>query len=854
MKKEMIKILENLSRLKRNALGGDEDPIRSEREQAAIRLIIPASFLLFLLVTGMDANAESETWQHGIWFISFFMAIAVVILVSTYIWRRESAIRRIISILIDIGSFSYGLILTGELGAPWFAVYLWVIFGNTLRYGSFYLWLSTVVSVVGFSAVILLTDYWQGHISMGLGLLISLVVLPVYAGSLARRIRVEQERAEHANLAKSHFLANMSHEIRTPLNGIIGAGELLLSRNLDTEDRRFVDIIKHSGNILLQLVDDILDLSKIESGKIAHEMAPFELHGFVNSLVSMLSYQVEKKNIRLSRTIDPDIPFHLIGDAHHLKQVLINLLGNAIKFTEKGGVDLQCSLLDTGEGRVGVRFEVIDSGIGISPGKQQTIMDPFVQADSSVSRQYGGTGLGTSIAKELVSLMGGELKLESTLGAGTRFWFDLVFPVERFDPVDEDLRQLSTSQLLPIITNKEIADRVENTLNDWGLSPVIAPNTVLALQYLNDQHNDQQREHGIDVLLFDLEAYERTVGHIAAWQTKGFINQNASILLLVEHDEVRVKTAGLPQARGLQYIETDSQLFNALHTVIAKEQGAASNILPHQAPMHSLNILLADDSSANRIVMAKILENAGHHVTSTTDGQELLEAIEDHEFDVVLADMHMPDMSGIEAYQLYSFAHAGDAAAVPFVIVTADVTKTNLSACEEAGLKHVLGKPIDSQQLFRTLEQIVENNEFRVDKAGLKPVVSKTRSLPLVNEGKADELLLMEPGTSLLSLIMEGFLADTDVAIKQMEEAIKERDFTLLREQAHALTGSAANIGLSRLQAAAAELEQLSNKQMASVNKDRIRDLSSLASESVNALSRYCGLNEASVTRLQMPH
>lgn len=849
MKKEMSKVQEYLSKFKGRVLGGAEDPVRIEREQALLRLFIPASFLCFLALTGLIGESEAESWSQGIWFVSIFLAIAAAVLLSTYIWRNELVARRDFAVLLDIAAISYLLVLMGERSAPWVLVYLWVIFGNTLRYGDRYLYLSTIASVVGFAIVLLLSDYWQTHMSLGVGLLVSLVVLPGYAGSLTRRIRMEQARAERANQAKSNFLATMSHEIRTPLNGIIGAGDLLLSRNLNTEERRFADIIKHSGNALLQLVDDILDLSKIESGKVSHETGAFDLHGFINSVVSMLSYQAEKKGIRLSRSIDPEIPFHLLGDAHHLKQVLINLLGNAIKFTEKGAVDLQCSLLHTGEGSVRVRFEVIDNGIGIDPEQQQTIMDPFVQADSGISRQYGGTGLGTSIANQLVSLMGGEMKLESAPGVGTKFWFDLEFPIERSDPMEEDLEQVSSCRLLPIITNLETFDRVGNALQRWGLSSTITANTVQALQYIGAQ----KRDEGIDVLLFDLDAYERTAGHIQTWQSKGLISRNVSVLLLTGYDGNSLKTANLQPVRGLQTIRSDAQLFNALHAAVAKEHWDASSTLLPQSPLHSLNILIADDSSVNRIILEAILENAGHHVTTTTDGQELLEAIEEYEFDVVLADMHMPDMSGIEAYKLYSFAHAGDAAAVPFVIVTADVTQASRSACEEAGLTEILGKPVNIKQLSRILEQIAEKKNLNVEKNGVKSLTSETERTPLVNESKADELLLMEPGTSLLSLIMDGFLSDTSVATKRMGEAIIERDFIELREQAHALTGSAANIGLSRLQAAAAELEHLSDDQMASVGKARVLVLSSLTSESVRALSKYCGLNEASVIKLQIP-
>jgi len=850
MEKETINVLKYLSRLKCRVLGDDKDPIHSEREQAILRLLIPSSFLVFLLVSGADSAAESETWRHGVWFISFFMLIAVVILTSTYTRQHKSAIRRVLSILIDIGAFSYGLILTGNLGAPWFAVYLWVIFGNTLRYGSRYLYLSAAASVLGFSVVLVLSEYWQANRGLGIGLLVSLLVLPSYAATLTRRIRAEQEKAERANQAKSNFLATMSHEIRTPLNGIIGAGDLLLSRNLNAEERRFADIIKHSGNALLQLVDDILDLSKIESGKVAHETGAFDLHGFINSVVSMLSYQAEKKGIRLSRSIDPKIPFHLMGDTHHLNQVLINLLGNAIKFTGKGAVDLQCSLMEMGKESVGIRFEVIDSGIGISPEQQQTIMDPFVQAHSVTSRQYGGTGLGTRIANQLVGLMGGELKLESTPGVGTRFWFDLEFPIEQSEPVAEDMQQVSSCRLLPIITHPGISAGTSDTLHDWGLSPTIAANTVQALQYIGGQEQGER----IDVLLFDQDAYERTASHIPNWQAKGLISQNTSILLLVKSNGSRLEVQDLQPLRGLQTIESDAQLFNALHAAVAREQRDDSTIMPNQSPMHSLNILIADDSSVNRIVLEAMLENAGHHVTTTNDGQELLEAIEEYEFDIVLVDMHMPDMSGIEAYKLYSFAHAGDAAAVPFVIVTADVTTASRAACEEAGLTEILGKPVDARQLLRMLEQSVEKKALKLEKKGVKSAVAKTGLAPLVNESKANELLLMEPGTSLLSLIMDGFLSDASVATRQMEAAIAERDFVQLREQAHALTGSAANIGLSRLQAAAAELEHLSDSQLTSMGRVRVQALSSLSSESVRALSKCCGLNEASVTKLQVPH
>ena len=239
------KVLEYLTRLKEKVLGASESNVRSEREQAFLRALIAIVFLGYLITSAIRNNTVNTQWVDGVWlFMSFYLMVSLFICVSTFVWPIKSWLRRIFSVFFDIGSFSYGLILTGELGAPWFAVYLWVIFGNTLRYGGYYLWLSTVASVAGFLTVLLLSDYWRANVSLGLGLLVSLIVLPVYAGSLVGRIRTEQARAERANLAKSDFLANMSHEIRTPMNGVLGFTNLLGKTKLNSLQQEYLNTIE----------------------------------------------------------------------------------------------------------------------------------------------------------------------------------------------------------------------------------------------------------------------------------------------------------------------------------------------------------------------------------------------------------------------------------------------------------------------------------------------------------------------------------------------------------------------------------------------------------------------------------
>jgi len=397
----------------------------SEHEQALLRIVIVGLFLGYMVLFHGSSSARGPSDWAVIALLSGFFLVGVAIFAAICLWPSENIPRRLIGMLADNGGAAWYICLAGEYGFSMIGVFLFVAFGNGFRYGRRYLFASQALSVVGYGAVLAFVPYWRGHRAAGIGLLIALIVLPLYVSTLLKRIQEARSKAEEANLAKTAFLANMSHEIRTPLNGIAGVVDLLRTTTLSSQQGELVGLLLHSTSVLRSLVDDVLDITKIESGRITIEVAPFDLHACINGLMQLLRPHAQAKGLTLNAFVDPALEYQLKGDSHHLRQILLNLLGNAIKFTERGKVNLVVGLQRETESAVTARFEVSDTGIGIAPAALANIFERFVQADQSTTRKYGGTGLGTTIAKQLVELMGGNIGVESVLGKGSTFWLEL---------------------------------------------------------------------------------------------------------------------------------------------------------------------------------------------------------------------------------------------------------------------------------------------------------------------------------------------------------------------------------------------------------------------------------------------
>jgi two-component system sensor histidine kinase RpfC len=787
-----------------------------EQEQGVIRIVIPISFLVYLLFNKPDAYTEFELWVKGNTFILVFLAFAISLFVTTLKWPKESATRRVIGIFSDIGALSYGLSLTGPMGAPWYGVFLWVTLGNGFRYGEKYLYLSSIASLVGFGAVVTTTHYWSTNLELAIGLAITLLVIPAYSGILIRRLNEALQQADTASRAKSDFLSCMSHEIRTPLNGILGMADLLRLRPLAAKDRECVDTIHASGQALARQINDILDLSKIEAGELTLENIEFDLYALVNTTLRIFQPQVSAKQLQLQENLDPKTPYLLRGDPHKLRQVIINLVGNAIKFTEQGFVSVRVYPREFIDDKVLLRFEVADTGIGIQPERQAAIFEPFTQADNSVSRSYGGTGLGTTICKNIVELMNGEIGIQSTPEVGTTFWFDIPFTVHNHQANRNYLSWAGECKVLYV--GSEPGSGINSDLDAWGIDH----DSTTSLENATEWLECCSPSDPYDAVIIENRRYDKELAALIEKIEGDTQLKNTSVILVTDSALICENDRCKHDRLYVLSPESDKNiLLNTLHASYSRHSTEEDivHIANHQIralPSHrKLAVLIADDNATNRIVLQRMLEKLGHECDVVDGGTAALEQLEECHYDIVIIDKNMPDLGGIETYQTYCLAHGGKPTA-EFIILTADATKESRDACESAGIELFMTKPVSLNKLQETLATaMVTGKAITEHSAGEKRSEiwlkkENANELPVLNEPEFESLVSLAGGNqSFISDLIRNFEIDAGKDIRGLEAAIANHDIAKFRDFAHALKGGALYLGLSRLARLSLEAQQI---------------------------------------------